>query len=145
MITYTLNQVPVAQVFRFDGASDSARIMAEIFERLREMDDAKIGSAGGLVRRLATLADLSPDAFKTVLSFGSGDMTGVLLSYADQSKAGGVTRQALHYRWQEECRAVRLVFPEIARLMQEARESIHHREGAMSSADALRSSMEDGA
>ena len=145
MITYTLNQVPVSPTTRFDGASDSARIMAEVFERLIEMDEIKHESAAGLVRRLATLADISSDAFRTVLRFGSGDMEGVLLSYADQSKAGGVTRQALHYRWQEECRAVRLVFPEIARLMQDARESINHKEGAMSSADALRSSMGDGA
>jgi hypothetical protein len=119
--------------------------MAEVFERLVELDEQKHDSAAGMVRRLATLADLSPDAFRTVLRFGSGDMTSVLLSYADQTKAGGVTRQALHYRWQEECRAVRLVFPEIAQLMQEARESISHKEGAMSSADALRSSMGEGA
>jgi hypothetical protein len=141
VITYTLNQVPVSPTARFDGASESARIMAEVFERLVEMDEEKHDSAAGLVRRLATLADISPDAFRTVLRFGSGDMTVVLLSYADQTKSGGVTRQALHYRWQEECRAVRLVFPELARLMQDARESINHKEGAMSSADALRSSM----
>ena len=141
MITYTLNQVPVSPTARFDGASDAARIMAEVFERLVELDEQKRDSAAGMVRRLATLADLSPDAFRTVLRFGSGDMTSVLLSYADQTKSGGVTRQALHYRWQEECRAVRLVFPEIARLMQDARDSISHKEGAMSSADALRNSM----
>jgi len=145
VITYTLNQVPVSPTARFDGASDAARIMAEVFERLVELDEQKHDSAAGMVRRLATLADLSPDAFRTVLRFGSGDMTAVLLSYADQTKSGGVTRQALHYRWQEECRAVRLVFPEIARLMQEARESISHKEGAMSSADALRNSMGEGA
>ena len=145
MITYTLNQVPVSPTARFDGASDSARIMAEVFERLGEMDEQKLGSAAALVRRLATLADVSDDAFRTVLRFGSGDMTAVLLSYADQTQHRGVTRQALHYRWQEECRAVKLVFPEIARLMGEARESINHREGAMSSADALRSSMGEGA
>lgn len=145
MITYTLNQVPVSPSTRFDGASDAARIMAEVFERLVELDEQKRDSAACMVRRLATLADLSPDAFRTVIRFGSGDMTAVLLSYADQTKAGGVTRQAWHYRWQEECRAVRFVFPEIARLMQEARESISHKEGAMSSADALRNSMGEGA
>lgn len=143
MITYTLNQTPVAPANRrFDGASDSARIMAEVFERLCEMDEAKHDSAAGLVRRLATLADLSPDAFRTVLHFGSGDMAAVLLSYADQTEHRGVTRQALHYRWQEECRAIRMTFPEIAQLMQDARNSIAHKEGAMSSADGLRASLE---
>lgn len=145
MITYTLNQVPVSPTVRFDGASDSARIMAEIFERLCEMDEQKRDSAAGLVRRLATLADLSPDGFRTVLRYGTSDMRTVLASYANQTEHHGVTRQALHYRWQEECRAVRFVFPEIARLMQEARESINHKEGAMSSDDALRSSMGGGA
>ena len=145
MITYTLNQVPVSPTAKFDGASEAARIVAEVFERLCEIEEDKLDAAAGLVRRLATLADLSPDAFRTVLRFGSGDMTTVLLSYADQTEHRGVTRQALHYRRQEECRAIKRVFPEIARLIEEARESIGHKEGAMSSADALRSSMGDGA
>lgn len=145
MITYTLNQVPVSPTSRFDGASESARIMAEVFERFLEMDELKHGSASRLIGRMATLSTISPDAFRTVLRFGSGDLTTVLFSYADQTAGDGVTRQAWHYRWQEQQRAVRSVFPEIAALMQEARDSIAHKEGAMSSPDALRNSMGGGA
>lgn len=141
VVTYTLNQVPVAPSARFDGASESARIMAEVFERFLEMDEIKHGAASRLIGRMAALASISPDAFRTVLRFGSGDLTAVLFSYADQTAGDGVTRQAWHYRWQEQQRAVRAVFPEIAQMMQDARDSIAHKEGAMSSADALRSSM----
>ena len=102
MITYTLNQVPVSPTAKFDGASEAARIVAEVFERLCEIEEDKHDAAAGLVRRLATLADLSPDAFRTVLRFGSGDMTTVLLSYADQTERD---HAALEKAW----RAGRLV------------------------------------
>lgn len=114
--------------------------MAEIFERLREMEDIKQHSAGYLVRRLATLVELSPRGFLKVLRFGSGDMAVVLASYAEQTNGKHVTRQAMHHRWHQEFLAVRRLFPEIAALIEEARESINHHEDAMSKADALRSS-----
>ena len=119
--------------------------MAEMFERLLEMEEIKRGSGARLIGRLTVLSEQSLDSFKTVLRFGSGDLTTVLFSYADQTAGDGVTRQAWHYRWQEQQRLIRSVFPEVAALMQEARDSIAHKEGAMSSADALRSSMGGGA
>ena len=65
MITYTLNQTPVAPR-RFDGASEEAKLMAEVFERLIEIEDERFGAAASMVRRLATLADVSPRGFLMV-------------------------------------------------------------------------------
>lgn len=137
MVTYTLNRTPVHRN-RYDGASDSAKLMAEICERLLEVEEAKLDSAADLVRRLATLADLSKGAFRMVLHFGSGNTGALLASYEEQVAAKGITRQAAHWRWQQDLKAISFTFPEVASLMKEYRDSIGHREDAMSAADAMR-------
>lgn len=143
MVTYTLNQVPVARL-RYDGASDEAKLMAELFERLLEMDEGKHGSAGALVRRLATLADLSPHGFLIALQFGSGNTGALLASYEEQAVNRGCTRQAVHWQWQQDLKAIGLCFPELAELLRGYRESVRHKEDALSAADGLRQAMEAG-
>lgn len=137
MITYTLNQQPVHRNV-YDGASDSAKLMAELFERLIELEESKKGQAGGLVRRLATLADLSSGAFRMVLEFGRGNTRALLASYEEQAINRGCTRQAIHWQWQQDLKAIKLCFPELESLMREYRDSIERREGALSAADGLR-------
>ena len=144
MVTYTLAETPVAPVRRVDGASEEARIMAEIFERLLEIEQTKLGEAKVFIRRLATLADTSERAFVMVLRFGSGDTGALLRSYEEQVAKRGVTRQCAHWQWQEDIRAVKYTFPELAALLAEYRETVKHREDGMSAADGLRASMERG-
>ncbi len=144
MITYTLNQQPVHRNV-YDGASDSAKLMAELFERLIELEETKKGQAGGLVRRLATLADLSSGAFRMVLEFGRGNTRALLASYEEQAMRRGCTRQAIHWQWQQDLKAIKLCFPELETLMREYRESIERREGALSAADGLRLAVEGAA
>lgn len=143
MVTYTLAQTPVAPVRRVDGASEEARILAEICERLLEIEAEKLGEAKALVRRLASLGDLSERAFVMVLRFASGDTGALLASYEEQVKARVLTRQAAHWQFQQDVQAIRLVFPAIAALLTDYRETIRHHEDAMSSADGLRAAMED--
>lgn len=142
MVTYTLNQQPVHRI-RYDGASDSAKLMSEVFERLVEMEEQKKGQAGALVRRLATLADLSSGAFRMVLEFGSGNTRALLASYEEQATNRGCTRQAVHWQWQQDLKAIKLCFPELEALMREYRESVERKEGALSAADGLRQAMQD--
>lgn len=141
MVTYTLNQQPVARR-TYDGASDAAKLMSELFVRLLELDEQKHDAAAGLVRRLATLADLSPRAFRLVLRCGSGDTSSVLASYEEQAEHAGVLRQTLHWRFAEDVKKIKLCFPEIAAMLVEYRESVAHREEPMSAADGLRQAME---
>jgi len=110
VVTYTLNRQPVHRL-RYDGASEAAKVSCEMFERLLELDTLKHDSAANLVRRLATLADLSPSAFRLVLRAGSGDTGSILASFEDQARDRGKTRQALHWEWQEDVRRIRMVFP----------------------------------
>lgn len=142
MVTYTLAQTPVAPVRRVDGASEEARIFAEICERLLEIEGAKFGEAKALVRRLAVLADISERGFLLVLRFGAGDTGALVASYEEQVAKRGVTRQAAHWQWQQDLKAIRLTFPAVASLLGEYRESVRHREDGVSAADGLRAAME---
>jgi hypothetical protein len=140
MITYSLRGEPVARRSAADASSESAKLMSEIFERVLEMEELKKGGGGALVRRLATIADLSPSAFRTVLHVGCGQVEAVVASYEDQAKNRGLTRQALHWQWGQDQRAISAVFPVLASMLQELRDSVAHHEDAMSSADGLRES-----
>ena len=141
MVTYTLAQTPVAPVRRVDGASTEARIFAEVCERLLEIEGEKFGEARALVRRLATLADVSERGFLLVLRFGAGDTGALLASYEEQVAKRGVTRQAAHWQWQQDLKAIKLTFPAVAALLGEYRDSVRHKEDGMSAADGLRAAM----
>ncbi len=138
MITYSLRGEPVSRRSAADASSESAKLMSEIFERVLEMEEIKKGGGGALIRRLATIADLSPSAFRTVLHVGCGQVHAVVSSYEDQARNRGLTRQALHWQWGQDQRAIAAVFPALAQMLQDLRDTVAHHEDAMSAADALR-------
>lgn len=113
--------ITISVTVGFVESSDSAKLTAEIFERLVELDECEVRSAADLCRRLATLADLSPTMFLATLRFGSGDVGAVTQSFADMARTTGRTRQALHHEWKRELAKVELVFPRISELMHDAR------------------------
>ena len=138
MITYTINSVPTARM-TYDGASDSAKLQSEVFERLIEMDEIKLDSGADLCRRLATLADLSPVAYRLVTQIGSGQTRSVMESYERMTEDRGITRQQLHWEFGREVKKIGFVFPELFALLTEYRQMSEHHEEPMSSADQLRS------
>ena len=144
MITYSLRGEPVARQGAATLAAETA-LMSEIFERVLELEQLKKGRGGALVRRLATIADLSPSAFVTVLHVGCGQVEAVVSSYEDQARGRGLTRQALHWQWGQDQRAIAAVFPALAQMLQELRDTVAHHEDAMSAADALRSGRDGSA
>lgn len=102
-------------------STDSAKLSAEIFERLVELEECEVRGAADLCRRLATLADLSPTMFMTTIRFGAGDVSAVTQSFAEMARTTGRTRQALHHEWHSELRRVELVFPRLSELMRDER------------------------
>lgn len=120
--------------------SDEARLMSEVFERLIEIEEIKRGRGVALVQRLSTVAQLSTSAYRTVLHVGCGQVHAVVASYEEQARNRGLTRQALHWQWSQDMRAIRQVFPALAGMLQDLRDSVAHHEDAVSPADALRSS-----
>ena len=110
-------------VTTYDAARGTAQLSCEIMERLVEMHEMKFGSASLLCARLSTLADVSPSMFLTTIRLGSGDMHAVRQSFAEMAEGTGRTRQALHYEWAHEVAKVRMIFPELAQLMADYRQS----------------------
>jgi hypothetical protein len=110
-------------VATYDAARGTAQLSCEIMERLVEMHEMKFGSASLLCARLSTLADVSPSMFLTTIRLGSGDVHAVRQSFAEMAEGTGRTRQALHYEWSQEVAKVRMVFPELAQLMADYRQS----------------------
>ena len=110
-------------VATYDAARGTSQLSAEIMERLVEMHEMRHMSAADLCRRLGTLADLSPSMFLTTVRLGSGDVHAVRQSFAEMAEQTGRTRQALHYEWAHEVAKVRIVFPELAQLMADYRQS----------------------
>jgi hypothetical protein len=102
-------------------STDSAKLAAEIFERLVELEECEVRGAADLCRRLATLADLSPTMFLTTIRFGAGDVSAVTQSFADMARTTVRTRQTLHHRWQRELGKVELLFPRLSELMRDER------------------------
>ena len=137
MITYTINRQPVYTA-TYDGASDTAKLTAEIMERLIEIEEHEVRGAADLCRRLATLSDLSPPLFLVVLKVGSGDISAMTQSFSEFAEKTARTRQALHYEWGKELAKVAMVFPKLATLMLDYRQTIDHHEDARSDADGLK-------
>ncbi len=117
-------------VATYDASRGTAQLSCEIMERLVEMHEMRHTSAADLCRRLGTLADLSPSMFLTTVRLGSGDVHAVRQSFVEMAEVTGRTRQALHYEWAHEVAKVRMVFPELAQLMSDYRQSTDEPERA---------------
>jgi hypothetical protein len=127
-VSITINREPISRG-SYDGASDLAKIQAEIFERLVEIDAIKLDRGADLCRRLAALYDLSPFAYRMVLRVGSGDISSIVSSYEDMRAQRGVTKQAVHYELTAEIDKIRYLFPEVAAALHQYRDNAtrHHR------------------
>lgn len=137
MITYSLGRTPINRPSAA-ATSEAAKLLSEICERLLELEEVKHSEGAALVRRLATIADLSPSAYRTVLHVGCGQVDAVVASYEQQVKGRGLTRQALHWQWLQDQRAIKAIFPQLASMLQELRDTVGHHEETMSAADAMR-------
>lgn len=123
MNSITTGNWSVHCVTTYDAARGTAQLSSEIMERLVEMHEIKIGRAADLCRRLGTLADMSPTMFLITLRLGSGNVEAVRQSFSEMAEHRGITRQALHFEWAHEVAKVRMVFPELAQLMSDYRQS----------------------
>ena len=137
MITYSLGRTPINRPSAA-ATSEAAKLLSEICERLIELDEVKHSEGAALVRRLATIADLSPSAYRTVLHVGCGQVGSVVASYEEQVKGRGLTRQALHWQWSQDQKAIKAIFPQLALMLQDLRDTVSHHEETMSAADAMR-------
>ena len=103
-------------------------IVAEIAERLLEVEEVRQFAAVDLVRRLGYIAERTPRMFRSVLSAMSGDALAVVESYSVQASRRGLTKQAIHVEWHADLERLREMFPDLAALLQQMRDQADNHE-----------------
>ena len=136
-VSITINRQPV-QRNAYDASSDAAKLQAEIFERLTELDAIHHDQGANLCRRVATLADLSPYAYRMVLRVGSGDLSSVLSSYEAMAVERGLTKQAVHHELSVELKKIGYLFPEVAAALHQYRDHATRHNRLASDGETLR-------
>ena len=106
-------------------------IVAEIAERLCELDDLRVGSSSDLLHRLARLHTLSPHGYHVTLQLFHGN-TSLLSSFSTQGATRDVTKQAIHKELTGELERIKTLFPELARTIREQRDRATHHEDPLS-------------
>ena len=99
-----------------------AQIVAEVAERLVEMEGIKIGAGMDLVRRLAIVAERSPRLFRPTCAALSGDVLEVVSSFTVSGDRRGLTKQAIHVEWTAEVAKLQEYLPALSSALQELRD-----------------------
>lgn len=122
---------------------ETACIVAEIAERLSELEQLRRLGASDLVQKLAAVATISPRMFRHVTALLHGDTLHVLESFAVQSSrrglhegdmltpTKGLTKQMVHCEWQAELVRVRSIFPDVAAILQQLRKQADNHDVAI--------------
>lgn len=135
-------QAIAAPAFMGDASKHdpAAAIVAEIAERLEELDCIKRESAADLVMQLAAIAGTSRRAFRVTVQLLHGNMDDVLSSYQEQADKRGVTKQDIHYEFTQEIGRLQRSFPELHRCILAMRAQAQNHEDPMSRAEVANSS-----
>lgn len=109
--------------------TELAKLASEISERLDEMDALKIGSAAIFVHRLSRLAAMSPPAFTITLQMmHAPDRT--LASFASLADVHCRSKQAAQHELVIALQEIEPVFPHLASVIREARDTIRKHDEA---------------
>lgn len=123
--------------------SDDAALVAEIAERLIELEDLRAGYGADFVRRLSELYIASPDGFRSTLELLHGNTSATGQSFSEASSRLGVKKQTMHWRWNKQVKKVGAAFPELAHALSDQRKHWKHGE-AMSLSQIIKDSAQHG-
>ena len=101
--------------------SSAHLLVAEIAERLEELNHIRLGFAGDLVQHLACIAANSRRAFDITIALLHCNYDDVLASYQDQADRRGVTKQDVHWEFQNEVTKLARVYPDLYRVIMATR------------------------
>lgn len=110
-----------------DKIPEAARIVAEICERLDELDAIRPNTAIRLISRLAILANESEHAFRLTVQLMHGN-TAMLSAFKRIDPDRGVSRQAASQRLTRSIRFLRSYSAPLAAYVQQIRDMRKHKE-----------------
>jgi len=101
---------------------DGAHVLvAEIAERLEELNDIRCGFAGDLVQHLACIATNSRRAFDLTVALLHCNYDDVLASYQEQAERRGVTKQDVHWEFMHEVAKLERLYPVLHKVIMATR------------------------
>ena len=89
----------------------AAQLVAEIAERLEELDEIRVGFAADLIQHLSCIAINSRRAFGITVQLLHCNYDDVLASYQDQAERRGVTKQDIHWEFTQEVAKLKRLYP----------------------------------
>lgn len=115
-------------------------LVAEIAERLEELEEVRKGFGADLIGHLAAIARRSRRSFEITVQLLHRNYDDVLASYQDQADARGITKQQVHWEFMHELEKIRDTYPEVYAVVMSTRAQALRHEDPQSKADALHSS-----
>ena len=115
----------------------ASALVAEIAERLEELDEEKVGYAADLIQNLACIARTSRRAFGITVQLLHANYDDVLASYQEQATKRGVTKQDVHWEFQQEVGKLKRLYPELHRVILATRAQAMHHEDPVSKTETV--------
>ena len=103
--------------------TEAAPIVAEICERLHELEEIKLGLAIDIFSRLNRVCEISHMAFRYTVRLMHGDAT-IFDSFQQQAKSRAMSKQAAHAEFQTILQVIERAFPELAHQISHIRNQV---------------------
>lgn len=117
--------------------ASAAQLVAEIAERLEELDGLRIGYAADLIQHLACIATNSRRAFGITVQLLHCNYDDVLASYQDQAERRGVTKQDIHWEFTQEVGKLKRLYPRLYEVILATRAQAMHHEDPVSKSETV--------
>jgi hypothetical protein len=112
-------------------------LVAEIAERLEELECERVGYAADLVQHLACIAQSSRRSFKVTIQLLHCNYDDVLASYQEQAERRGVTKQDIHWEFQTEVSKLKRLYPRVYEVIMATRAQAMHHEDPISKSETV--------
>ena len=103
-----------------DKLSEAAPIVAEICERLHELEEIRLGLAVDITTRLVRVSEISHMAFRYTVRLMHGDAT-IFNSFQQQAEDRAMSKQAAHAEFHAVLAVIEQTFPELSHQIEHIR------------------------
>jgi len=142
IVSVTLNRIACSMpAAPFDEApvqhSTAATLVAEIAERLEELEGLRVGFSADLIQHLSCIATNSRRSFNITVQLLHCNYDDVLASYQDQAERRGVTKQDIHWEFQQEVGKLKRLYPRLHDVIMATRAQAMHHEDPVSKSETV--------